>query len=270
MNLNLKNLTKILCKTIVVLFIVCSDVNQSRAQNKDYIDIQTYTIGSFNGQPKKITITYDYNDRLKISYSKDTIYLHSTYGTNGKAEIINKKFLKITYDYMAGSDLHNERIIVICIKDDKLCVPLSVTSLFSSEITQVYDRVADSLKLFNEKSLYQIKVNATIDDRLIVNIHDENKSKHDPKTNYNRNYHTVLLFDQKQNIFYNGHENLAAYYTIFHPDTYSEERKYLWGYFPLISLGKSDYYYIKGQWYEKGDNNYLTAYSTTNVINVDN
>ena len=270
MNPNLypkKSLIKLLIAVLITIELFANRVN---AQNKDYVEVQTYTIESFNGQPKKITAILDFDDRLKISYLKDTLYIYNTYGTEGKAEIINKKFLKITYGYKAGSDLNYERVVLVGIKDDKLCVPISVTSVISWEITQVYNKVADSLKLFNEVRNYQIKLKATLDDRLIVDIHDENTSKHDPKTNYNNDYNTVLLFDEKKNVFYNKDENLAAYYTIFHPDTYVEEKKYIWGNFPVIHLGKIDYYYINGQWYEKGENNYLIAYSTTNVKSSNN
>ena len=227
---------------------------------------QVYNIKSFDGIGQKIYITPNYVDNiLTIRCLKDTLKIYSFTGIEGQVNILDSNFLEITYSIRVGSNVKLRQMLLLCIHNNKICEALNATSLSSSELTEVYDKVTDSLKLFNEKSIYELKVNLTGDNKnnykLNAHIHDENISKHDPRTNYNYSKQVVLNFDVNQYIFYSSNEDIREYFTMYDPKTQSEHKQFIWGTIPVISLGKSNYYFIKGEWYEKGTKNYLLKYA---------
>jgi hypothetical protein len=152
-----------------------------------------------------------------------------------------------------GSNCHLRHVIILCVSDRKLYVSMQFTFLFKEEITQVYDRLADSLKLFNEKHVYEMALNLTGKNeyKLIANIHDINSSKHDPTTNYDNYDKTTLNFDPKEHIFYNDFEDIDAIFRIWNPEV-GESKKRITGNYQLIKLGRLRYIYIDGIWYEEG------------------
>ena len=232
--------------------------------------VKGYTIQSLDGTSEKIYVTDDYmHDSIKIRCLKDSLQIEQDYQVDS-ASILNKNFLRIIYRPKCGSDCRLRGIIFLCVKGGKLYVSMRATLLFEEEITRVYDRRTDSLKLFDEKSVYKLKLRLTgenkSDYKLLANIHDMNSSKHDPLTSYNHDDKTTLNFDVQENIFYNDFKDINASFDIWDPKA-GEVKRRITGNFPVIKLGRKEYYYINDIWYEGsgvGNNSITTDYTWTN------
>jgi hypothetical protein len=231
----------------------------------EFSNAQTFSIEAFDGTIQSIDVVPDYdNDVLKILSSKDTLYIANVIGVEEKVVILDKHFLKIVYNVTAGSDIGLEQILLLCVNNNKLCQSLHVTSLSTYDVETVYDKRADSLKLFDEHGIYELKLtlngNSKINYKLNIGIHDEERSKRNLLTNYNYNKQVALNFDTSQNIFYSFIKNVDGYFSVYDPKMSKVNKRYITGKFPFIILGRIDYCYINGDWYEMGDNK-LAKYS---------
>ncbi len=234
---------------------------------------QSYNVESFNGNIQKIHISPDYiNNTLTITCLNDTIHINDFTDIRDDVNILDKRFLEIVYSIRGGSDIHLRRVLLLCVNNNKLLQPLDVDFLSSYDLSTVYNKNADSLKLFDEHSLYQLKLSLIGDNKnnykLNVNVYDENKSKHSPTTNYVYNKQVILSLDTNLNVFYSTIKDVSKYFTVYDPKTQIENKLYIIGTFPIITLGKKNYYYIKNEWYEENDNNYLVKFSFTSTRKI--
>ena len=227
---------------------------------------QVYNVKGLDGTDQKIHVIADYpNNTLNIICLKDTLRIDGFLNLHGKAIVLNGQFLKVVYDIRVGSDETGGNMVLLCVAHNKLYQALHVTSFSTYDVDMVYNKKADSLKLFDEHGDYGLNVDligANKEDyKLVVNIHDEVKSKHDPKSNHNDKEQVNLSFDPNHYIFYNAHEDISQYFTIYDPKIQRTSKQYMLGTFPVIQLGSYKYYYIKDGWYEKGHDDNLLKYA---------
>ena len=209
---------------------------------------QTYSVKSLDGQDCKINvITDEKNNLTKLIYSSDTICLNDFY-LAAKAQVLNNCFLKVNYSERGGTGVTFQRQLYACISGNRLIIALDILDKDAEELTRVFDNAADSLKLFGEHILYQVKLNlvgSNVDNyRIKANIHNHRQSKQSPSDNCDYYKTDSLNFDNKLNIFYNGFKS---------PDG---KIKY-----PAITLDKNEYYYIDNSWYEKNENGFTPCYA---------
>lgn len=225
---------------------------------------QVFNIQSLDGNSCQVRVLPDdENNTLTIAYLKDTLHIKGF--TDIKAiDVLNKSFLKIVYSIRGGSGIHLRHTLILSVSGKTLCQSLHITSLFDEEYID-FNKPVDSSNPVEKKSVYEADLNVTGNNsqsyRLDVKVHDEKKSKHAPQTNYNRHDAVALSFDTNQNIFYSTHQDVSKYFTVYDPKTQRETKQYMMGTFPVVKLGKIEYYYIKGDWYEKSINEDLSKYS---------
>jgi len=226
---------------------------------------QSYNIKSLNCNTEKITISEDYpNNTLTVLSSKDAIHISEFTGIKSAA-VLKEHFLKIDYTVRGGSDENVQHLLIVSIINGEIHQPAHFQSLIKYVVNTVYDKETDSLKLFDEKGDFRLVVDIVGDNKqnykLAVNLHDEINSKSHPK--YNRYYkeQVSLTFDPKNYIFYNSHEDISQYFTIYDPKIQRAIRQYVIGSFPVIHFGSHKCYYIKGGWYGNGNNDKLLKYS---------
>jgi len=227
---------------------------------------QVYNVKGLDGVDQKVRIVADYpHNALNIICLKDTLRINEFLDLHGKAIVLNGQFLKVIYDIRGGSDETGGNMVLLCVAHNKLYQAMHVTSFSTYDVDRVYNKRADSLKLFDEHGDYGLNAELTgtnkANYKLVVNIHDEVKSKHDPKTNHNDKEQVSLNFDPDNYIFYNAHEDISQYFTIYDPKTQRAIKQYLLGSFPVIQLGNYKYYYIKDEWYGKGHDDNLLKYA---------
>lgn len=240
---------------VIILFSIAVLNNQLRGQ--------TIKIQSFDGKSQTIKIAHDSDqDLLTIATLKDTVHIEDCTSIE-QAIASNKNFVRIIYQVRGGSGIHVRRMIILTSKNNKLYQSLHIIALFKEEFI---DYSKDPVSVAPDKSsLYEVKINLTNTDyhneKMIGSIHSEEKLKDSPQKNYNREKNVSLNFDTTKNIFYNNKVNISQSFTIYDPKIQKERKQYIAGMFPIVRLGTYEYYYIKGEWYQKGDNNDLSKYA---------
>lgn len=92
---------------------------------------------------------------------------------------------------------------------------------------------------------------------LLAHIYERHKSRSSPQKNYIRNENVILNFDSVRDIFYRSNQSIAQSFTINDPKTQQSNEQQISGSLPTVALGGSYYYYIKREWYKRGDNKSL-------------
>lgn len=221
------------------------------------VNAQTFQLQSFDGTKVKVQLAYNPAlGTLAIACAKDTIYLVD-YMDLDDVKILNDRFLQVSYAKRAGSNEGLANTLLLSVDHNKLIQGIHIKS-FSEYDMRNLDHIKGSL---SEYQLFKVKTQLLGHDKttykLNLNIHDESNSERLPKTNHNYNTQLILNFDPKKNIFYDTHQTIAKTFMVYNPKNQRTTKQYLNGKVPVITIGKSSYYYINGEWYEKGDNNYL-------------
>lgn len=229
---------------------------------KGNVKAQTYNIESFDGINTKIKLYYKpLSNVLTISCQKDTIFLDGNFLTMEKVRLLNKFFLEITYHCTAGSDEDILNTMLICVDKNKLRQAMHVQSLLTYGIGEINPKTCHP----NEYQLYKLTMqligNGKKNYKLNLIIHDETISKKEPKTNQNNDSRIALTFDPKQGVFYSAYENLSKTFAIYNPKTQSTLKKNIRGIIPVTKIDDVYYYYFEGEWYEKGNGDYLLKYA---------
>ena len=244
-------------KCILISLLFAGFLNQSAKS-------QIYYIKAFDGSPQKILLTPDDAHRtLTITCLNNTIHLPGFTGIIGEPVVLNKSFLQIVYNARGGTGVRELRLLLLCAHNKKLVESLHVTSLFNEEFMD-FNPEAGTPGGVTVKAAYELTLSLTGNDsdtyKMTGKIHGEKKSKADPKTDYNYNQAGVLNFDTARYIFYSKREHLSQYFNVYDAKSREDIKLYVMGVMPAVILGNKTYYYIKGRWYERGDDDSLTKY----------
>lgn len=217
---------------------------------------QTYTIESFEGAKAKINLSETFRGRaLAVAYSRDTIYL-TDYVKIAKANILNGKFLLITYNSRGGTGLSVNNTVIFCIVRDKIHVAMIVDSYsawFSPnpdniQLTDITDTFSLHFKMFGT-NIETFK--------LIASAYEAHRSKAHPDSNYQKKTELILGFDSVSNVFYSDKEKINRLFVFNDPITHQTHQQRINDTIHLIKTGRREYYYINGDWYKIGYNNNL-------------
>jgi hypothetical protein len=214
---------------------------------------QSYTIESLEGGKVKINLSRIMRGRvLAVNCSKDTVFLDEYLGVK-VVHILKEKFLQIIYDVRAGTGSSAKNTLVLSVSKNKINVSMLVNSYGGW-----FKPDRKNTQLIDDKGLFQLKLEITGDDpgnyKMVVGVHDERKSRSDPKANYTHDSKVTLNFDTSQHIFYTSYESVAKNFSL--PDDGAEklEKKYISGTFPVIKIRDTVYYFMKGEWCRIDDN----------------
>ena len=234
---------------IAFLLILMENSNVAMAQN----NIRTYQIQSLDGKESKVKI-WDHFEKgiIRITYLKDTINIYESTGID-KIKVLNNNFIKINYRFRGGSDMAVGNVIILCVNNNKLYEAAHVEDYINWDVhgEKADNHIKISLVGSNKKSY-----------KLNVYVYDRFSSKNDPLLNYNYYNKSVLNFDVSRNVFYSLKEDIYQIFAIYDHKTNKENKQQIRGNYPVIILGKDNYYYIKNEWYNVGDNNQLSNYSS--------
>jgi hypothetical protein len=237
------------CSLLIFLLYSCCFGNFAKAQ--------IYNIESFQGLKTEINLYYKpFSGCLTISCLKDTLHIDD-YMDAYEIKVLGKKFLQITYLKRAGSNENLMNMLLLCVDNGKLCQALHVKCLSTYDMRNVYHIKGNR----SEYQLFKLKVkllgNGKDTYRLNINIHDESSSEIAPKTNYNYNKQITLRFDPVLDVFYGTRKILSKSFNVYDPKTEDQIAQEVHGSVPTIIIRKNEYYYINGEWFQKGHNNNL-------------
>jgi len=227
-------------KLLLLFIAVCAIFNSAKAQS--------YPLESFEGQKVKIHLTEKTTEKswyvAKVSCLTDSLFL-ADYNDVKEVRVLGHKFLEIVYNTRGGSGYQCGNTLILSVKRNKINVAMVANSFgkdFGGDI---------------DGSLYVVKFNITgnngSDFKLVAHIYDRHKSNSYPQTNYIRNKKVILNFDSGRNIFYSTHKNITQSFTINSPNTQHSNKQHVSGLLPIIALETDRYYYIKGEWYKRGN-----------------
>ncbi|WP_151088917.1 hypothetical protein [Hymenobacter baengnokdamensis] len=225
---------------------------------------QKYSLLSLKGDKIQFQLAKNAKKHvLYIAYSTDTIYVRDVEDVK-KVSVINDKFLNIIYGVRAGTGITETRTLIVSGCNNKINQSLNITSLFSDNFLDFNNHVTSTMKV-EVKSNYIVVFYLTGNDinnyKIVANLHDKRSSLHNPKANYNNHRITTLKFDRRLNIFYNSHEQISGYYTIWDPKIQKRIKQYIKGYFYVVHLGTYSYYYINNVWCMISDGFYINKYN---------
>lgn len=228
-------------KTIFILLTTLASV---------FAKAQTYEIDSFEGKKSKINLSYQpASGRLTISYLKDTLVVNN-YMSIDDVKVQNKKLLQISYVKRAGSNQDAMNQLWLCISNGQLKQALHINSLIMYDLRP------------SEYSLYKLglTLSGTTTDsyQLKLNLHREETSKDNPKSNKKYDQSSHLLFDKQHKVFYSNYENITGTYTFHNLDYKGNGKKALKLTTPVITIEKDKYYYINGNWYTREKNSFYS------------
>lgn len=210
----------------------------------------------------------DYKIRIEEDLAKD-IVLFSTnedgllvYDVRGIDTVINhlKRFLEVKFIIRGGTGVKIREKALFCVEKGKLFMSLLIRSDAVSRVTKVYNKEADSLKLFDEDEQYHVNISiesknnsfmATLYEREYV------RSKFDPSQNKSFENTYRLNFDRNGYYFFNSSKNLNDKFKVYSHQSNKYTEKFLSTESPAIELTNRSYFFIDGIWYSEGRENYL-------------
>ena len=232
-----------------ILLILMQNSYKVMAQNS----IRTYQIKSLGGRNCKVKVWDDFeNGTVRIIYLKDTINVYESTGID-KTEILNNNFIEINYRFRGGSDIAVGNVVILCVNNNKLCEAAHVEGYINWDVhgEKADNHIKISLGGSNKKNY-----------KLNVNVYDRFSSKNEPQSNYKYYNRSILYFDVNRNVFYSLKKDVYQSFAIYDHKTNKENKQQIRGNYPVIILGKDNYYFIKNEWYSVGDNNQLSNYSS--------
>lgn len=235
--------------TIIFAFVFyCNGFSKS-------IETKSLIINSLTNKPEKVLVELDYvNNRITIkSGFKKKLYLDHFTDLEGDIKVMNKKFILLQYNIRGGSGVKLEKTTLVCINNGHLLKSLDIISLDKYEFKETYDKVADSLKLYDESGIYSLKLvdfkYEKKNFKLSIIQYQKVRSKHYNNGNYENTDTIKLKFDQKNKVFYNKKISLKGKYTIENSNI--KQKTFNGKMYPSIELKNYQYFIIDNIWYYK-------------------
>jgi hypothetical protein len=167
-------------------------------------------------------------------------------------ELHANAFLEVQFRIRGGSGVSVRRTILLCVSQGRIYRSLDVLSEVTSRLNKVYNKMADSLKLFDEKEDYLItlSIESENDGRYKAVLFESTKveSKYDPSRNISFEKRYELEFDPGQFFFYNSMKQLNKRYKIHSSKENKTVEKSINEEVPCIQLYEKRYLRIENQW----------------------
>jgi hypothetical protein len=191
------------------------------------------------------------NETTVVSFQKSVLKIFGVQEVLS-AQIHANSFLEIQFRVRGGSGVKARRNVLICISQGKVYKAIDFLSETTSRVSTVYNRLADSLKLFDEKSDYHValSIRKTEDNYYKAVLFESTKveSKYDPSQNISLEKPYELDFDPNGIFFYNSMKSLNKYYNVYLRKENKTVDKFIGGEVPCIQLYEKLYLLIDHEW----------------------
>lgn len=170
-------------------------------------------------------------------------------------------FLEIQFRVRGGSGVGVREKVLVCVTNGKIYRTLDILSDVTSRVSQVYDKVADSLQLFDEKEDYHVTISVKQKGNHYKAVLSESKkveSKYDPSQNESFEKTYELDFDPGGYFFYNSTKRLNKRYKIYSSRNNNTVEKFISEEVPCIQLYEKLYLLIGNEWYFDNGNDSLS------------
>jgi hypothetical protein len=220
---------------------------------------QSYSIKSLDGKEEKIKLYYaPASGMLTISCLRNTLMIDN-YLAVDSVKVLNKIFLQINYAKRGGSNEGFGNQLLLHINKGKLCQTLHVNSYTNYDFRNTRHVKGSPNEYYLFKLIATLTGNNKDNYKLRLTIHNEQKSDTNRTLNHNYNRTEFLAFDKKREVFFSAYEYLKGYY-LFHQSKEDKggDKKYKEMDVPVVNIEKDHYYFIDGDWYTKGKENFYS------------
>lgn len=190
------------------------------------------------------------NDIATFSVNENSAKIFGVRGIEyGKIHL--EKFLEIQFIVRGGSGVGVREKVLLCVSQGKIYRTLDLLSEVTSRVTEVYDKVADGLQLFDEKEDYRVtlSIKQKGNDYKVVLIESEKiESKYNPSRNGSFEKTYELNFDPGGYFFYNSIKHLNKRYKVYSVKDSKVADKFISAEEPCIQLHQSFYVLIDNEW----------------------
>ncbi|PZF72557.1 hypothetical protein [Taibaiella soli] len=172
--------------------------------------------------------------------SKDTFCLtNSQYGIID-TRLLQEKFLYVSFGLPGGNGAQNNSQAIFCVSDHHLHLvcPIFNSSVFHSETNELIERHIIQPSVWEQGNQFHLK------------LHFVDKCTPDTDNSLCERKDMELIFDRKQNIFFQRKVYLDNTYHVSIAGADGDYTKAFKGYFPSMANGKTAYYFAAGNWYE--------------------
>lgn len=191
------------------------------------------------------------NETTVISFQKHALKIFGVQEILS-AQVHANSFLELRFRVRGGSGVKVRRNVFICISNGQAYKAIDFLSEVTSRVSTVYDRVADSLKLFDEKSDYHatlsIKQTERKEYRAVLFESTKVESKYDPSQNLSFEKPYELYFDPSGYFFYNSTKKLNKLYKVYSNKENKTFERFITAEVPCIQLYQKLYIRIDNEW----------------------
>jgi hypothetical protein len=171
-------------------------------------------------------------------------------------------FLEVQFRIRGGSGVKVRRTILLCVSQGRIYRSLDVLSEVTSRLNKVYNKVADSLQLFDEKEDYLITLSIESENdgyKAVLFESTKVESKYDPSRNISFEKPYELDFDPGEYFFYNSMKRLNKRYKIHSSKENKTVEKFINEEVPCIQLYEERYLRIENEWCLDNGNDSLSC-----------
>ncbi|MFM7855778.1 MAG: hypothetical protein ACKO96_28620 [Flammeovirgaceae bacterium] len=191
------------------------------------------------------------NETTVISFQKNALKIFGVQEILS-AQVHANSFLELRFRVRGGSGVKVRRNVLVCISHGQAYKAIDFLSEITSRVSTVYDKVADSLKLFDEKSDYHatlsIKQTEGKEYRAVLFESTKVESKYDPSQNVSFEKPYELYFDPSGYFFYNATKPLNKLYKMYLSRESKTVERFLSAEVPCIQLYQKLYLRIDNEW----------------------
>jgi hypothetical protein len=206
-------------------------------ENSTY-KIRTFCIRSFDGTRRKIVVSEIHHGHVLSIKGPGSSFTIDDISGLAKLHFLNPELLEIVYSPRGGSDQGFEYVMILGIKENRLCFVNEFLTINEYNIPDEYHLHEVRLKL-QCQNLHDLQLTAHVRDVLKAGVH--RSGNYDRKTVY------LLRFDEKRKVFYTRIEQLNA---AFRMNSSVAKPRLLAGEYPMVDLGPDEkYLYIDNTWY---------------------
>ena len=245
-----------------------SDWKSQAAQDQMSITRSVFVVDMNTQHSHRIDVREEWDrDRATLLLSRkakniDSMSIEDVRGVQ-EIKVICEKFLAVEFSIRGGTGTGSSELAIFAVRGGRIFKCLHIENESSSVFDTVFDSRADSLQLFDERSLYRLTLQANCAAKgfptLSVRESSYVSSKMNPSENRNTSTDFTLIFDKKRMIFFNdstflnGHYRLSQrnkFYTL--SDTSFSNQKVRG-----ILFQDTQYYYLGKTWFSQGRDNIL-------------
>lgn len=261
-------------RKILIIFYLTVFASLSNAFSQ-VIEKKSFALNSLEDKPTNINVEWDIvNNKITIALTPSEAFCISGYVPDErveKMEILDKRFLLLSFRTRGGTGIGLGQTILICVSNGHLYKALNIIASEDYYFTKTYNKEVDAQAMYDESEKYRVHIISIQESKksnykLTVTQYDKVKSKYNPNTNHETLDTLRFNFDEKNKVFYDKYILLNGSYTVIDNPQKNKQMDFSGQKYPgiegitrkgLFYGNEYIYTYINGIWYTLTNKNQL-------------